>query len=71
MCLNSGDDAASFLELVRIISLATFLFGFDPPAPVSWMSTHLRKSDFLNLSGVAPVAWMLVRLLFFHRYSPD
>ena len=35
MCLNSGDDAASFLEPVGIISLITFLFGFDPPAPGS------------------------------------
>ena len=50
-----------------------FLFGFDPPAPVSWMLAEhslvdsLENFRLLNLSRVAPVAWMLARFLFFRR----
>ena len=35
------------------------------------LSTSLEKIRLLNLSRVAPVSWMLVRLLFFHRHSPN
>ena len=54
-----------------------FLFGFDPPAPVSWMLAEhslvdsLENFRLLILKRIAPVSWMLFRLLFFHRYSPD
>ena len=58
------------LSLLRSnISSLHFLFGFDPLAPVSWLLAEHSLVDslenilFLNLSRVAPVAWMLVRLL--------
>ena len=47
-----------------------FLFGFDPPAPVSWMLAEhslvdsLENIRHLNLSRVAPFSWMLVRTSF-------
>ena len=35
------------------------------------LSTSLEHIRFLNLSRVARVAWLLLRLLFFHRHSSD
>ena len=52
MCLNSGDEAASFLEPVRIISSLSCLVLILPHQVLDVDS--LEKIRFLKLSRVAP-----------------
>ena len=66
----SGDDAVSLLELLELqYSLSHhFLFGFDPPAPISFLIAEnylvhwLENIQFVKWSREAPVAWLLWRL---------
>ena len=52
-----------------------FLFGVDPPACCfqllleHFLVDSLENIRLLILSRVAPVSWMLFRLVFFHRFS--
>ena len=70
MFLNSGDEAASILELLEYEY-------FLSSAPVACLLAEhslvdsLEDIRLLNLSRGAPVAWLLLCLLFFHRHSPD
>ena len=57
MFFNSGDEAASFLELCWLLENS--------------LVDSLEDARFLNLSRRAQVDWLLLRLVFFHRQTPD
>ena len=79
MFFNSGDDAASFLELLELEHFLSSLFCLVLILQHQFLAylrnillwTRLRMSDFWIWVGWAPVAWLLSRLLFFHRHTPD